>query len=886
MSIKKIILVQHTHTDIGYTGLHHEVTVQHIRHIRSALDHCQKDDRFRWTIETGWTLESFLTVATPSEKDCLLKYIHNGQIELTGLYDQPFLQLCNLEELCASLELTSRLIKGMPAAAETALVTDVGGLSYNFPQILNYYNIRNCVIAPNNWRLMFAFTNLPRLFRLTGPDGSNILLYLIGNDTRNTALEMSPSQYGYGVVYFLWPMLNEIDGKEPKTEENIEIPFLHYKGREGIDTLLERLAYDQYPYDTLLLQVATDNVGPFDRLLEAIDEWNDRYGDPEIVLGTTKDFFQDIEQRYGNSIQSIQGEITCPWTEHAITSAGVTGRYREARRRLNTWAALDYCRQKQSDLAPIWWAVMKNIVLYSDHCWALSMFGWYKMLAQYGSFWDEAFDKARDSWQSKARYAEDALSLVRREQDIQTIEISVGDIDFPEKITVFNPHSFVYNGMVRFESCHPEIELVRNDGSRLPVESRKVNPARWYFHKVWLDKLDPYAIEVFEVRTKIQKCEMECVCVDWTLKSPSATVVVSSQTGGILSFQTLGQQGEWVDTSYGHLNEIHYFRVEGISDSITRCGMKEGVNHIRIPVHKTRKVGSADGVLSTSMMVERYLISGEYTIIIETQYLLDGTGLRINNRVRKIHALDKEACYFAFPLRMSDPYRFDIEQQGQVTHFPEERLPGSSNHNLGIQDFVSVSDENSQVVLTTMQATIAALGKPTYYHYGLDFPAIEHPAVFFYAFNNLWNTNCALHQDGDLVFEFHVSCFEGEYSPVTAYHASRQATQPPRVFAGDTHGKGFVSDNTNLIRLSTDQVIVESIRPEDTGTWQLRLAEIGRQKTSCQVTLSSGRFIEFAIQSRYTADPAWQSATDNPINLDFRPAEFKTLLLKTKRSSH
>ena len=234
---------------------------QHIRHMRGVLDACRADTRFRWTVETGWSLEVFLSVAGASEVRCLHECIARGQIELMGLYDQPFTQLCNLEELCATCELTNRLAEGMPAKPDTVMLNDIGGVSYNFPQILNYYDIKNCIIASNSWRLMFAFTNLPRLFRLTGPDGSKVLLYQIGDDARNIKQDVGPGQYGFGVLYFLWPMLKEIDNTEPQAGDTGELPWLNYRGREGIDTLVSRLEYEKYPYDTLLVQVATDNAG-------------------------------------------------------------------------------------------------------------------------------------------------------------------------------------------------------------------------------------------------------------------------------------------------------------------------------------------------------------------------------------------------------------------------------------------------------------------------------------------------------------------------------------------------------------------------------------------------------------------------------------------------
>ncbi len=331
MSIRKIVLVQHTHTDIGYTGLATDVAVLHIRHLRSVLERCRQDDRFRWTIEAGWPLEQFLSNASGEERRELKDRIVSGQIEMTGFYAQPLTQLCNLEELCGSMELSLRLARKVEAPIETAMLNDIGGLSYNMPQIANYYGIRYFVNGCGGWRVMLPFSNLPRMFYLAGPDDSRLLFYHLGDDIETRHPDLVGAQYSFGLLYFLDPLLREIDGRPPKPS-GIEKTLLDFSGRQGIDALLARLERQGYPYDTLLIQTGLDNQGPIDRLLETIDYWNRTYRRPEVVLGTCKQFFDDIVRRYGPTIPVIRGELTCSWTEHAITNAYSTGRYRQAGR--------------------------------------------------------------------------------------------------------------------------------------------------------------------------------------------------------------------------------------------------------------------------------------------------------------------------------------------------------------------------------------------------------------------------------------------------------------------------------------------------------------------------------------------------------------------------
>jgi hypothetical protein len=74
-------------------------------------------------------------------------------------------------------------------------------------------------------------------------------------------------------------------------------------------------------------------------------------------------------------------------------------------------------------------------------------------------------------------------------------------------------------------------------------------------------------------------------------------------------------------------------------------------------------------------------------------------------------------------------------------------------------------------------------------------------------------------------------------------------------------------------------VLVESIRPEEKGVWQIRLAEISRNKVACELNLSPGRFKEYCLCDHY-GKHVWRPLIKDKIKLQFRPAECKTLLLR------
>ena len=63
-----VYLVQHTHTDIGYTKPQTEILTEHLRYIDYAIEYCEAtadypdDAKFRWTCEASWAVREWLRI--------------------------------------------------------------------------------------------------------------------------------------------------------------------------------------------------------------------------------------------------------------------------------------------------------------------------------------------------------------------------------------------------------------------------------------------------------------------------------------------------------------------------------------------------------------------------------------------------------------------------------------------------------------------------------------------------------------------------------------------------------------------------------------------------------------------------------------------------------
>ncbi len=93
MRNRKIFLIHHAHTDIGYTDRQEKLTRYHVDFIRQAMDildgvHAGKINApgFKWQCENIWQLDNFFEEATEKDIERFKKYVQSGEIGLSGNY--------------------------------------------------------------------------------------------------------------------------------------------------------------------------------------------------------------------------------------------------------------------------------------------------------------------------------------------------------------------------------------------------------------------------------------------------------------------------------------------------------------------------------------------------------------------------------------------------------------------------------------------------------------------------------------------------------------------------------------------------------------------------------------------------------------------------------
>ncbi|MCK5456471.1 MAG: hypothetical protein KAI45_05035, partial [Melioribacteraceae bacterium] len=129
-----VYLIQHTHTDIGYTRPQTEILSEHLRFIDDALDYCDQTDdypedaKFRWTAEASWAVREYLTSRPEVQIERLLQRIKEGRIEVTGMFFN-FSEIVDETALAIQTQ-TLKKFKERGIDVNTAMQNDVNGIGW------------------------------------------------------------------------------------------------------------------------------------------------------------------------------------------------------------------------------------------------------------------------------------------------------------------------------------------------------------------------------------------------------------------------------------------------------------------------------------------------------------------------------------------------------------------------------------------------------------------------------------------------------------------------------------------------------------------------------------------------------------------------------------
>lgn len=346
-------LIHHSHNDIGYSHLQHEVAAIQAHNIRLALKHTARpcdNDTLIWHVESLWAVEQFLKTATPSEEEAFVDAVKSGRIVLSANYANVMSGLCRPQEHAWVLEYAKELEQRYGFTIRNAMITDVPGI--NRSALLSYVEagIPYLSLGPN------FVESLPdrgdRVGSLLREQGDKAFYWKPSKQSKEKLLVWTA---GKGYSYF----------------HNITDAARSGAWEERLSRYCDELLQKDYPYDIVQLRYTkhADN-GPVDTGLCAfVVEWNNRYSSPRLVISDVNTLFSQLQSRYGNGIETHTGEISPYWEDGAWSTAAEESENRMIALKTLAMEAFAKSSNLYHNRAQDFAALHRQIVLFHEHTW-------------------------------------------------------------------------------------------------------------------------------------------------------------------------------------------------------------------------------------------------------------------------------------------------------------------------------------------------------------------------------------------------------------------------------------------------------------------------------------------------------------------------------------
>lgn len=729
-----VFVLPHSHHDLGYTDIQPHIREKQMHNLDLALEEITRTRdypegaQFIWNAEVLWSIDYYLTYH-PEKSAPLIAAIRDGKVYPDGWYANELTGLCRPEEL---LQLTSFGLKlqektGVPI--DSAMISDVPGLSWGCVQALNEAGIRYLSAGPNYFdrigHTLVATEDKP--FYWVSPSGNNKILV------------WTPWQ-GYSLA----PEIGPLSGMG---------------AQERLIAHLDELEKSHYPYDTVYIRWDGfgDNAEPDDSLAPFVKNWNETHLSPRFVITTTSRAFHEFEERYGQQLPALRGDFTPYWEDGSGSSAHETALNREAAERLVQAGTLYAMLNPRSVPADDFNAAWRNVILYDEHTWGAS-----------DSISNPDRPGVLEQWKFKQAFAVDAwqqASNLLRQAVSSRGRASLSQFD------VFNTCNWARSDIVAL----PKADAVGGDqiidSAGNPVPSQRLSTGELVFLAKNIPPLSArrYTVVAYPSPTGTSRANTRSLSSEnLQLSNDWFTLKLDAMSGGITEWINKDHPGNLVDNHNANLNDYIY-------------ALGAGLEHVAYAGTPTVTVKD-NGPLQTSLLVQGSA-PGASSFTREIRIYRDFPRIDIVDDFDKTDVRDVESGHLAFPFNLPDG-QVRLDTQFAVTRPELDQIPGANKNWFPVSRWVDISNPHYGITLATLDAPLLEVGgitatlprtqsDPNAFRTHVD----PTRTLYSWIFNNHWETNYKASQHGRLTYRYSLQAHK-TYSALAASRFGIERSQP------------------------------------------------------------------------------------------------------------
>jgi len=734
----EIFLVQHTHTDIGYTRPQTEILPEHLRYIDQALDFCDYTDdypdasKFRWTCETSWSVREYLRSRPQSQIDRLLRRIQEGRIEATGMF-LNYSEIIDESALAAQTK-TLRFLKNKGINVSTAMQNDVNGIAWCMVDYYHNTDVKYLNMGLHAHRARKPFDK-PTSFWWQSPAGKRLLAY-------------RSEHYQHG------NKLGVTSGQQDILRNNLS-------------QYLIALDEKDYPYDKIALQFSgyvTDNSPPSTKVCDIIKEWNEKYEWPKLRSALARDFMIYLDEKHAEDL--VEMKVAWPdwWTDGVGSAANETKEIRKAQINMAAITAIfsmgkilniEIPEEIHQEIEHVY----DNILFYDEHTHGAAE-----------SVSDPLSQNTINQWGMKAAYAWEAAksSHALEEKALAFIEPALNKSSLPT-IAVFNTLNWERSGLVNLFLPHEIISegvdftITDVHGKEIPWQRYEQRMEGAYFG-LWVEDIPPMGYKTLQVNVGEKSIDIDTrEAKESFLENDFYRIHIDEKKGIITTIYDKEVQAELIDPKDNYtLGQVIYEELENRHQmerltNLTRDTIYKPLDLKRSLLTDIKVISRTNGRIYQSIFLNGKIpiCADERGVTIEIRLYHYQKKIELLYRMVKLPVITPEGIYVAFPFNLEGG-NLAFEAQGGVVYPGLNQLEGSASDWNTIQNFAAVKGEDAQIVFVSPEIPLVQFGAiNTGRYYYNHRPKTNH--IYSWVLNNYWVTNFKASQEGELQWTYSIT---------------------------------------------------------------------------------------------------------------------------------
>lgn len=786
--IRDILVVHHSHMDIGYTHsqpvfweLQSEFLNQTLDWLEETAD-LPEGARPKWTCEASEPLNRWLAKAPAADVARFVKLHGAGRIGVSALrwHTSALVDRAGLERMLAGkAELESLLGTKIPVACQH----DVTGVPWPLADVLLDAGVDFFVMAINI-HLGRAVKPRPGMFLWEAPSGRKLRVF---NGNHYTMFDQ---------------LLNAWD-------DSVE------RMQEGWGAHQKRLTELEYPLDFVYLTstcspVMWDNAPPNPFMPDLIRRWNEADCGPRISYSTFDDLRERAMRVPDSQLPVMRGDWTDYWNFGCAASPIATARSKQAKPLIEAAALLGGHRESLE-------TAMEKVDLYDEHTCGYYDSDHAHPQAQTTELLKQAL--AHEGHEFAAFALMDGLEnlaqnpvadkgingvlLVNPGPDPVTMNLELpADWFESENTRSYRASRLFYDGRSWGERF-PGADARAFGTMELPPFSWKVVP---FFE---LPPVVPSVEVTHEIEVDVSERREQNFAPAAKHKRRSGCITTpfhklhyDPDSGRILSLFDRVQNREVLAPRDGlDLFAFVRERTDALSEDRRYAFYQRDLDKEKLdavcwqdwsPVReRATRVKRCEIIESNGRiaLVRELDAPGMLFLTQKLVFSAHDPVIRIEVEMELLPDASPQGVYFAIPLEMDAGWQALFDTAGAAVRVDDDQLPGSCRNWVTTETFAAMSDERGGVALFMPDAPMVQFGD---FHFGRPLDALprpRNPLLLAWPVNNYWDTNFPRQQCGRIRLCYGLLTFGGAADAVALRAASQKFRQPPLLWPVTSHGR-------------------------------------------------------------------------------------------------